>query len=80
MVGLKQGNKYNCVNNNNILLKLFYCYSDQFVLDEKGYGNIVGRIKDMINRGGENIFPIEIEETLHTHPDVLEAHVSLSDM
>ncbi|KAF4517976.1 hypothetical protein B566_EDAN005343 [Ephemera danica] len=48
---------------------------DQFVIDENGYGNIVGRLKDMIIRGGENIFPIEIEETLHSHPDVLEAHV-----
>ena len=37
--------------------------------------NIVGRIKDMIIRGGENIYPREIEEFLHTHPGVLEAQV-----
>ena len=46
------------------------------VLDENGYGRIVGRIKDMIIRGGENIYPREIEELLHTHPAVLEAHVN----
>ncbi|XP_068085265.1 medium-chain acyl-CoA ligase ACSF2, mitochondrial [Anabrus simplex] len=48
---------------------------DQFILREDGYGQIVGRIKEMIIRGGENIFPKEIEENLQTHPDVLEAHV-----
>ena len=37
--------------------------------------NIVGRIKDMIIRGGENIYPREIEEFLHTHPGVSEAQV-----
>ena len=45
------------------------------MLDEFGRGNIVGRIKDMIIRGGENIYPREIEELLHTHPAVLEAYV-----
>ncbi|KAB0802824.1 hypothetical protein PPYR_05010 [Photinus pyralis] len=48
---------------------------DQFILDKDGYGRIVGRIKDMINRAGENIFPKEIEDLLYTHPDILEAHV-----
>lgn len=40
------------------------------VLNESGYLNIVGRIKDMINRGGENVFPKEIEEFLLSHPEV----------
>lgn len=48
---------------------------DQAVIDENGYGQIVGRIKDMVIRGGENIYPREIEELLHTHPDILEAQV-----
>ncbi|XP_065582419.1 medium-chain acyl-CoA ligase ACSF2, mitochondrial-like [Artemia franciscana] len=45
------------------------------VIDENGYGQIVGRVKDMIIRGGENIYPREIEEFLYTHPEVMEAHV-----
>jgi fatty-acyl-CoA synthase len=44
-------------------------------MSEDGYVNIVGRIKDMIIRGGENIYPREIEEFLHTHPGVSEAQV-----
>jgi fatty-acyl-CoA synthase len=48
---------------------------DLAVLDEAGYVNIVGRIKDMIIRGGENVSPREIEEFLHTHPAVSEAQV-----
>jgi fatty-acyl-CoA synthase len=44
---------------------------DLAVLDESGYCNIVGRIKDMIIRGGENIYPREIEEFLFAHPKVL---------
>ena len=44
-------------------------------MDEKGYGQIVGRAKDMLIRGGENVYPREIEELLHTHPAVAEAHV-----
>ena len=42
---------------------------------EDGYCNIVGRIKDMVIRGGENIYPKEIEEFLHTHPDVEDVQV-----
>ena len=41
---------------------------DLATMDDEGYVNIVGRIKDMIIRGGENIYPREIEEFLHTHP------------
>ena len=42
---------------------------DLATMDEDGYVQIVGRIKDMLIRGGENIYPREIEEFLHTHPD-----------
>jgi fatty-acyl-CoA synthase len=42
---------------------------------ENGYVNIVGRIKDMIIRGGENIYPREIEEFLYTHPDISDVQV-----
>jgi fatty-acyl-CoA synthase len=45
------------------------------VMDAEGYVNIVGRIKDMIIRGGENIYPREVEEFLYTHPDILDAQV-----
>ena len=44
-------------------------------MDDEGYVAIVGRIKDMVIRGGENIYPREIEEFLYTHPDVDEAQV-----
>ena len=49
---------------------------DVAVIEENGYGRIVGRMKDMIIRGGENIYPREIEEFLHTHPAIMEAQVS----
>ncbi len=48
---------------------------DLAVMLEDGYCNIVGRIKDMVIRGGENIYPREIEEFLYTHPDVEDAQV-----
>ncbi|XP_022916148.2 medium-chain acyl-CoA ligase ACSF2, mitochondrial [Onthophagus taurus] len=48
---------------------------DQFVMFENGYGKCVGRIKDMIIRGGENIFPKEIEDLLNTHQNILETQV-----
>ena len=48
---------------------------DLATMDDEGYVNIVGRIKDMIIRGGENIYPREIEEFLHTHPGIAEAQV-----
>jgi fatty-acyl-CoA synthase len=48
---------------------------DLATMDEDGYVNIVGRIKDMIIRGGENVYPREIEEFLHTHPEIAEAQV-----
>ncbi|MFJ3201328.1 AMP-binding protein [Streptomyces sp. NPDC086989] len=48
---------------------------DLAVMDEDGYLSITGRIKDMVIRGGENVYPREIEEFLHTHPDVLDVQV-----
>jgi fatty-acyl-CoA synthase len=48
---------------------------DRATMDDAGYVNIVGRIKDMIIRGGENIYPREIEEYLYSHPDVSDVQV-----
>jgi fatty-acyl-CoA synthase len=48
---------------------------DLAVMDGEGYLNIVGRIKDMVIRGGENVYPREVEEFLYSHPDVLDAQV-----
>ena len=48
---------------------------DLAMMREDGYCNIVGRIKDMVIRGGENIYPREIEEFLYTHPDVEDVQV-----
>jgi fatty-acyl-CoA synthase len=48
---------------------------DLATADEEGYVNIVGRIKDMIIRGGENIYPREVEEFLYAHPAVLDVQV-----
>jgi len=48
---------------------------DLGTIDEAGYGNIVGRIKDMVIRGGENIYPREIEEFLYAHPKVVDVQV-----
>jgi len=48
---------------------------DLAVMRDDGCVNISGRIKDMIIRGGENIYPREIEELLYSHPKVSEAHI-----
>jgi fatty-acyl-CoA synthase len=48
---------------------------DLAVMDDEGYVNIVGRSKDMIIRGGENIYPREVEEFLYTHPDITDVQV-----
>ena len=48
---------------------------DLAAMDEEGYINIVGRIKDMILRGGENIYPREIEEFLYTHEAIADVQV-----
>ncbi len=48
---------------------------DLAVMDEAGYLNIVGRIKDMVIRGGENVYPTEVEEFLYTHPLIEDVQV-----
>jgi fatty-acyl-CoA synthase len=48
---------------------------DLAVMDEDGYLNIVGRIKDMVIRGGENVYPREVEEFLYGHPDIVDVQV-----
>jgi fatty-acyl-CoA synthase len=48
---------------------------DLATMDDDGYLNIVGRIKDMIIRGGENVYPREIEEFLYSHPDISDVQV-----
>ncbi len=48
---------------------------DLAIMGDDGYINIVGRIKDMIIRGGENIYPREVEEFLYSHPDVADVQV-----
>jgi len=48
---------------------------DLATMDDEGYVNIVGRIKDMIIRGGENVYPREVEEFLYTHPDISDVQV-----
>jgi fatty-acyl-CoA synthase len=48
---------------------------DLATMDDDGYLSIVGRIKDMVIRGGENVYPREIEEFLYTHPDIADVQV-----
>ena len=48
---------------------------DLAVIDEEGFCNIVGRIKDMVIRGGENLYPREIEEFLFRHPKILDVQI-----
>jgi len=48
---------------------------DLAVMDAEGYVNISGRIKDMVIRGGENVYPREIEEFLYSHPDIADVQV-----
>jgi fatty-acyl-CoA synthase len=48
---------------------------DLAVIDEEGYCNIVGRIKDMVIRGGENLYPREIEEFLYRHPKIQDVQI-----
>ncbi|HWA61577.1 MAG TPA: AMP-binding protein, partial [Caulobacteraceae bacterium] len=48
---------------------------DLGTIDAEGYGNVVGRIKDMVIRGGENLYPREIEEYLYRHPKVADVQV-----
>jgi fatty-acyl-CoA synthase len=48
---------------------------DLATMDDEGYLNIVGRIKDLVIRGGENVYPREIEEFLYSHPDIADVQV-----
>ncbi len=48
---------------------------DIAVMNAAGYLNITGRIKDLVIRGGENVYPREVEEFLYTHPDIIDAQV-----
>ncbi len=48
---------------------------DLAVMDDDGYLNIVGRIKDLVIRGGENVYPREVEEFLYSHPDIGDVQV-----
>ncbi|MDP3897043.1 MAG: AMP-binding protein [Mesorhizobium sp.] len=48
---------------------------DLATIDAEGYGNIVGRVKDMVIRGGENVYPREVEEFLYRHPKIREVQV-----
>ena len=48
---------------------------DLGVMDAQGFVNIVGRIKDMIIRGGENVYPVEVEDFLYKHPDIRDVQV-----
>ncbi|WP_332673376.1 AMP-binding protein [Aromatoleum sp.] len=48
---------------------------DRATIDDEGFCNIVGRIKDMVIRGGENLYPREIEEFLYRHPKILDVQV-----
>ena len=48
---------------------------DLATIDEDGFCNIVGRIKDVVIRGGENVYPREVEEYLYTHPDIQDVQV-----
>jgi fatty-acyl-CoA synthase len=48
---------------------------DLATMDEDGYLNIVGRSKDLVIRGGENVYPREVEEFLYTHPDIVDVQV-----
>ncbi|MBU8908924.1 class I adenylate-forming enzyme family protein [Desertibacillus haloalkaliphilus] len=53
----------------------YWCSGDMAMIDEDGFVYIMDRMKDMINRGGEKIFSVEVENTLYNHPDILEAAV-----
>ncbi|CAG2165242.1 unnamed protein product [Oppiella nova] len=55
--------------------KMWYKSGDLATMDEHGFIKIIGRTKELIIRGGENIYPREVEELLHKHPDILDAYV-----
>ncbi|NXP55100.1 ACSF2 synthetase, partial [Heliornis fulica] len=61
--------------NEVVTAERWYKTGDLAVLDEDGYCRIIGRCKDMIIRGGENIYPAELEQFLHPHPKIEEVQV-----
>ncbi|XP_068632529.1 medium-chain acyl-CoA ligase ACSF2, mitochondrial [Battus philenor] len=61
--------------NNTLAQDGWLSTGDKFTISPDGYGKVVGRIKDIIVRGGENIAPKEIEDLLNTHPDIIESQV-----
>ncbi|NXD76786.1 ACSF2 synthetase, partial [Halcyon senegalensis] len=61
--------------NEVVTAEKWYKTGDLASLDEHGYCKIIGRCKDMVIRGGENIYPAELEQFLHTHPKVEEVQV-----
>ncbi len=48
---------------------------DLAVMDDEGYFRIIGRLKDLVIRGGENVYPVEVEEFLYSHPDIVDVQV-----
>jgi len=58
-----------------ILQDRWFRTGDVATIDENGYGQIVGRVKDMLIRGGENVYPREVEDVLQTHSAIIEAYV-----
>jgi len=50
-------------------------YRDVATMDDDGYVSIDGRLKDMIIRGGENIYPVEVEQFLYKHPKIADVQV-----
>ena len=50
-------------------------FSDIAIMDEEGFVSIVGRMKDMVIRGGENIYPVEIEQFYYTNPSIADIQV-----
>ncbi|KAL1442131.1 hypothetical protein MTO96_046529, partial [Rhipicephalus appendiculatus] len=53
----------------------FYKTGDIGVMDKEGFVTIVSRLKDVVNRGGEKVYPTEVEELFNTHPSVQECHI-----
>lgn len=53
----------------------FYKTGDVGVMDDEGFVTIVSRLKDVVNRGGEKVYPTEVEELFNTHPAVQECHI-----
>ena len=78
--GVQKGYYQNPAKTNELMIKdqddiLWVHSGDEATLDSRGYCKITGRIKDMIIRGGENIYPFEIEQRLGQHPAVAQASI-----